>query len=69
MNALAALLVADHLNDLMREAEEERRLRILRGARPKPAGRLLRLGPRIASIINRLRDQVSRSTKPRPAGA
>lgn len=69
MNALAALVVAHHLEDLMREAEAERRARLLRAANPKPSTRLFGLGRRIESIISRVRGQVSRSIRPRPAGA
>lgn len=51
MHYLAALLVTEHLNDLLREAEAERRSALVRGARrfawsafiERPAGLLRRL--------------------------
>ena len=43
MNAIAALLAAEHLNDLLREAENERRSKLVRSVRPTDGGP--RFGP------------------------
>ena len=65
MNAIAAMLVTQHLNDLLREAEEERRNALVRGARR--SGWSAALG-RIAGLPRRVAGAGRRSA-PRPAGA
>lgn len=72
MHVAAAILVAEHLNDLLREAEAERHSALIRGARR--SGWTLFLG-RLADRLRRLAGSWRRgpgatpSTGPRPATA
>lgn len=56
MRAIASLLAADHLNDLLREAENERRLAVLRSGRPAAPSPLRRLRGRLSSTFGRDRE-------------
>ena len=67
MHAVALLLVADHMNDLLREAEAERRGALVRSAR-RPARRPF-LG-RLAGLLRRLTGSGRRgSPAVRPSGS
>jgi hypothetical protein len=68
MHAIAALLAAEHLNNLMREANDERRLALVRSARPASPSRFLGLRTRLASAFGR-DVKTAASTRPRPARA
>jgi len=69
---LAAMLVADHLNDLLREANDERRSALVNGARRSPwsafAGRLAGLVGRPARATRRATPTTT-STGAHPATA
>ena len=69
MHAIAALLAAGHLNDLIREADNERRAALARAARPSSPKRPGGLGRRIASILSRDRGRTTRAARTGPAGA
>ena len=72
MNTFAAFLAAEHLQDLLREAEADRLRRIARaGNRPStaPAVRSPGIGRRVATVIRRLRDIFTRPAGPRGAEA
>lgn len=63
----AALLAAEHLNDLLREAEAERLSALVRGARR--SGWSMFLG-RVADLVRRLAGAWRRgATSTRPTGA
>lgn len=70
MHLVAAMLATQHLNDLLREAEAERRIALVRGARR--SGWTLFLG-RISALLRRLAGSVrggagsTRPAGPRPA--
>lgn len=72
MHAVAVLLVAEHMNDLLREAAAERRRSLVRSSR-RP-GRSAFFGG-LAGLLRRLtggsrgRSTAGRSTDPRPATA
>jgi hypothetical protein len=69
MHAIASLLAASHLNDLLREAENERRVALVRSARPTPPSRGSGLGGRLASALGRGTTRTARSTRTGAAGA
>ena len=69
MHAIAALLAAEHFNDLIREAQEERLRRLANSARPHRPPRTFGVGRRVFSGVRRLLGQSSPSSTPRPAGA
>jgi hypothetical protein len=63
---LAALLVTEHLNDLLREAEAERQSALVRGARRSAWSAFT---DRLAGLLRRLAGSRRRgSVPPRPAG-
>ena len=69
LNALTALLAADHLQDLLREAEDERRAHLVNASRPSKPRFGSGLGHRIAAAARRLVRQPSISVRPRTARA
>jgi hypothetical protein len=72
MHPFTALLVADHLQDLLREAESERRAALVRSVRPHATPRSFALGRLVEAATRRLFRSRSESTtpqRPRPAGA
>lgn len=71
MHAFATLLVAQHLQDLLREAEAERRRTLVRGARRSAWSAF---SGRLAGLLRRLARQgrgssATRPSDPRPATA
>ena len=71
MNALSALLVTDHLNDLLKEAAEERRRALARtgdGSSTSGTPRPRRSAERLLSIARHLR-RLARPGRREPAGA
>ena len=72
MHAFATLLVAQHLQDLLREAEDERRLALVRGTRRSAwsafSERLAGLLRRLAGV-GRRGSTAARPSGPRPATA
>ncbi|MEW5992425.1 MAG: hypothetical protein AB1736_13925 [Chloroflexota bacterium] len=69
---MTAILVAEHLQDLLREAEEDRRRAIIRRATRNPSATI---SGRLAGLLHRLprlgrRDSnAARPSDPRPAAA
>jgi len=72
VHAVTAMLVAQHLQDLLREAEEDRRRAIIRSATRSPSatitGRLAGLLRRLPRLGRRGSD-AARPSDPRPATA
>ena len=67
MHAVATLLVAQHLQDLLREAEEERRRALVRGTRRSAWSAF---SGRLAGPLRRLTGSVRRGPNAaRPAGS
>lgn len=66
MNPFIAQLAAEHLKDLLREAEEARRWKLIRAAERRPA-RSLSLGRRIAAVLRRFRGSLNGMGRPQPA--
>jgi len=67
VHAVATLLVAQHLQDLLREAEDERRRTLVRGARRSAWSAF---SGRLAGFLRRLAGSVRRgSNAARPAGS
>ena len=66
MNPFVATLAAEHLQDLLREAEHERLWKLARtGSTATP--RHFSLGRRVESALRRLRGLLSGSRRARPA--
>jgi hypothetical protein len=64
---VTAILVAEHLQDLLREAEEERRRAIIRGSTRSPSASF---SGRVAGLLHRLPRLGRRdSNATRPAGS
>ncbi len=71
MNALSALLVTDHLNDLLKEAAEERRRALARtgsGGSTSVPPRPNRTAQRLMSVARHLR-RLAHPRRREPAGA
>jgi hypothetical protein len=67
VHAVAALLVTQHLQDLLREAEDERRRTLVRGARRSA---WVSFSGRLAGLLHRLTGSGRRgSNAARPAGS
>ena len=72
MHPFTALLAADHLQDLLREAESERRAALVRSVQPHANARTFTLGRFVATARYRLlrtRSGSSSSQRRRPASA
>ena len=72
MHPFTAFLAAEHLQDLLREADDERRAVLVRSVRPHTTSRTLAIGRRVGATIRRLVGRRTESTspqRPRPAGA
>lgn len=69
MTTISALLAAEHFQDLLREAETERRLGLFRSARPNHRVELFDLLRGLRTGLRRLRDAVTGPSGPRPAAA
>ena len=66
MNPFLAQLATEHLQDLLREADEARRWKLIRAAERRPA-RSLSLGQRITASVARFRAWLDVSGRPKPA--
>jgi hypothetical protein len=69
MNAFAAYLVADHLQDLLREADAERRAALARTGRSTTGTRHFAVRLRVVGALRRVFRQPAGTARPRPAGA
>ena len=69
MHPYAPLIAAGHLQDLMREAEEERRRQLVRSVRPKGPGRSFSVRRRVTDLVGRLRGQPTRTSPAEPSCA
>ncbi len=72
MHPFTALLAVDHIQDLLREAEAERRASLVRSVGPQAAARTLSLGRLVGAVtrrISRTRSGSSATHRRRPASA
>ena len=69
MHPYAALIAAGHLQDLMREAEEERRRQLVRSVSPRRPSRTLGFARRVADLVRRLLGQTTGTSPVEPACA
>ncbi len=72
MHPFTAFLAAEHLQDLLREADDERRAALVRSVRPHATARTFAIGRRAGATLRRLVGRRTSSTSPqrsRPAGA
>lgn len=67
MHAFTALLAADHLQDLLREAEDERRRQLVRSVQPKSPARALGVRRGATWLVRRLRRRPTGIDRPQPA--
>jgi hypothetical protein len=63
MHAIASLLAAGHLNDLLREADNERRAALIRSGRPASVSPLSRLRGRVSSALGRDRESITAANR------
>ena len=68
MNPFIAQLAAEHLQDLLREADQDRRWRLSRSGEGSPR-RSLSVGGRIGSALRRLLGSLRGAGRSRPATA
>jgi hypothetical protein len=72
MHPFTAFLAAEHLQDLLREADDERRAVLVRSVRPHATARTFAVGRLIGAATRRLLRTRNGSTspqRPRPARA
>jgi len=69
MHAITALLATEHLNDLLREADNERRVALVRSGQPTPPSRGGGLTSRLAAALGRGSARTARPARTGPAGA